>query len=332
MKRLKNGSTIGIYSPSTPITKLVPSRFERGKKYMIEKGFNIVEGKLTGKSDFYRSGSILERAEELNQLLRDPNIDCIMSTIGGMNSNSLLPYLDYDAFKRHPKIVIGYSDATAILLALYAKTGITTFYGPALVASFGEFPPYVDETYNYFMDIVGKEHDIYEFETPSYWTDEFIDWGSQNRGKTRNENKWISVFGGQAKGRLIGGNIDTISGIWGSQYMPEIMDGDILLIEGCLKDAATVERYFSLLKVNDVFDKIGGILLGKHELFNDNGTCRMPHDILVEVLNGKEIPLISEFDCCHTHPMLTMPIGSIVTVDSTNLQVTVEGGYMRDYK
>ena len=78
-----------------------------------------------------------ERAEELNALLRDPQVRCIMSTIGGSNSNALLPYLDYAAFRRDPKIVVGYSDATAVLLALYAQTGIPTFYGPALVASLG---------------------------------------------------------------------------------------------------------------------------------------------------------------------------------------------------
>ena len=72
-----------------------------------------------------------------------------MSTIGGTNSNAILPYIDYEAFKKDPKIVIGYSDATAVLLALYAKTGIPTFYGPALVPSFGEFGPFVDYTYNY---------------------------------------------------------------------------------------------------------------------------------------------------------------------------------------
>ncbi|MFA0349917.1 LD-carboxypeptidase, partial [Vibrio sp. 10N.222.55.C6] len=95
---------------------------------------------LTGESEGYRSGSIQARAEELNQLIRDPDVRCIMSTIGGNNSNSLLSYIDYDALRDDPKIIVGYSDATALLLGIYAKTGLVTFYGPALVASFGEFP------------------------------------------------------------------------------------------------------------------------------------------------------------------------------------------------
>lgn len=120
MRRLRQGDSIGIFSPSSPITNTVPIRFRRVKEYLEHKGFKIVEGKLTGKADYYRSGTIKDRAEELNDLIRNPNIQCIMSTIGGMNSNSILPYLDYDAFRHNPKIVIGYSDVTAILLALYA--------------------------------------------------------------------------------------------------------------------------------------------------------------------------------------------------------------------
>lgn len=85
-KSLKVGDKIGIYSPSSPVTYTAPSRFKRPKMFLENKGFEIIEGTLTGKSDFYRSGSIQERAEELNALIRNPEVKCIMSTIGGMNS------------------------------------------------------------------------------------------------------------------------------------------------------------------------------------------------------------------------------------------------------
>lgn len=111
-----------------------------------------MEGKLTNKSDCYRSAPPKERAEEFNELIRNPDIHMVMSMIGGTNSNSMLPYIDYKAFKENPKPVVGYSDTTALLLALYAKTGISTFYGPALVPSFGEFEPLVNDTYTYFYE------------------------------------------------------------------------------------------------------------------------------------------------------------------------------------
>ena len=324
IEKLKQGDLIGIFSPSSPITYTCPKRFQRAKKSLENKGFKILEGNLTGKSDFYRSGDIKQRAEELNALIRNPEVKCIMATIGGMNSNSLLPYIDYEAFKKNPKIIIGYSDVTAILLAIYAKTGIKTYYGPAMVASFGEFPPFVDYTYQYFKELLVEETQFpYTLKTPSVWTEEFINWETQDRSKEQIENKLVTVYGGTVRGRVIGGNLNTMQGIWGSEYMPEIKDGDILFIEDSLKDAATIERGFSLLKVSGVLDKVSGIILGKHELFDDSKTGRKPYEILLEVLGNKELPFIAEFDCCHTHPMLTLPIGSEIELDATNKKVTI---------
>ena len=177
IRNLKKGDKIGIFSPSSPASVSAEQRYKRGKSFLEQKGFHIVEGSLTGKSDIYRSGSPKERAEELNQLLRDPSITMIMSTIGGTNSNSMLPYIDYEAFEQNPKLVVGYSDATAVLMALYTKTNIPTYYGPSLVASFGEFEPLVNDTYGYFEKYFCDMPAVpYKIPMPSYWSDETINW------------------------------------------------------------------------------------------------------------------------------------------------------------
>ncbi|PEK93250.1 S66 family peptidase [Bacillus mycoides] len=323
-KALKYGDTIGIYSPSSPVTYTSSKRFERAKLYLEQKGFHILEGSLTGQYDYYRSGSIKERTEELNDLIRNPNVSCIMSTIGGLNSNSLLPYIDYETFQKNPKIMIGYSDTTALLLGIYAKTGIPTFYGPALVPSFGEFEPFVDCTYKYFADtLLTDQHLPYNINQPLFWSDEFINWEEKTKEKDLRPNNWISVMGGKTTGRIIGGNLNTIQGIWGSPYMPLIQDGDILFIEDSSKDAATIERSFSSLKINGVFDKVSGIILGKHEQFDDCGTNRKPYEILLEVLQNQKLPFLADFDCCHTHPMITLPIGIQVEMDATNKTIQI---------
>ncbi len=95
----------------------------------------MVDGARYGKQDFYRSGSIRERADEFNQLLYNDEVDMLMAAIGGNNTNSILPYIDYEYLRQHPKAVVEYSDTTALLLAIYAKTGLVTFYGPALASS-----------------------------------------------------------------------------------------------------------------------------------------------------------------------------------------------------
>ncbi|GAP39355.1 S66 family peptidase [Flexilinea flocculi] len=322
--KLKTGDTIAVFSPSSPVTCTAVRRYQRGKSFLESKGFRVKEGALTGKRDYYRSGSIQERVDELNQLIQDPEVQCIMSSIGGWNSNSLLPYIDYKSLQDNPKIIVGYSDVTALLLGIYAQTGLICFYGPAMAASLGELPPLVDDTWTYFKNIVAGNMPIpYILPTPDDWTDEFIDWETQNRKKNVLSNQLITIHPGIAEGRIIGGNLNTMQGIWGSPFMPKIQTGDILFLEDSLLDAAIVERSFSLLKINGIFDRIGGLILGKHELFKDCGSGRKPYDILLEIMGQTSFPVLAQFDCCHTHPMLTLPIGCKVRLDAYKQTVTL---------
>lgn len=314
---------IGVFSASSPISATVPVRYQRGKAFLQSKGIDVVDGSLCGRQDHYRSGSIRQRAEEFNRLLYREDIPILMAAIGGNNTNSILPYLDYDYLKAHPKIIIGYSDTTALLLGIYAKTGLVTFYGPALASSFGEFPPFVEETFQYFQQVVLEGTAPFACPMPKQWTDEMIPWAKQDRAKIGRDNQWLCVQPGVCQGRLIGGNLNTMEGIFGTAYMPAILDGDILLIEDSLKDASTIERSFSLLKLAGVFDRIGGIVLGKHELFDDCGTGRKPYEILLEVLDGNPLPILADFDCCHTHPMLTLPIGCQARLDAGAKTLTI---------
>jgi muramoyltetrapeptide carboxypeptidase LdcA involved in peptidoglycan recycling len=330
MKKLKQGDTIGIFSPSTPITALCPIRYQRGKSFLESKGFIVKEGKLTGHKDGYRSGSIKERAEELNELIRDSKVRCIMSTIGGMNSNALLPYIDYDALKKDPKIIIGYSDVTAVLFAIHSITDLPTFYGPACVASFGELTPYNDMHYKYFEDVCMKPLTTYTYQKPEIWTDEYIDWSTQTRSKKGYKNNWLTLHPGQVEGRLIVGNLNTLSGIMGSPYMIEIKKGDILFIEDSLKNGATVERSFNMLKLNGIFDKIGGLIIGKHELYDQNSK---PHlEILKEVVGEFNYPVLAEVDCSHTQPMFTMEIGATINLDADNQLITLLSHFGQENK
>ncbi|MFJ8063684.1 S66 peptidase family protein [Psychrobacillus sp. NPDC096426] len=316
-QRLKMGDKIGIFTPSSPATVTAHQRYQRAKVFLEEKGFVIVEGELTGQSDIYRSGSPKERAEELNKLIRNPDIKMIMSTIGGTNSNSLLPYIDYKAFKDNPKLIVGYSDVTAVLLALYAKTGITTYYGPALIPSFGEFEPLVNDTYRYFEQYFMEENKLpYEVPIPPFWSDEPVNWLEKTTEKTLYHNEWITGKSGVAEGRLIGGNVNAMYGFIGSPYFPPIEPGDILFMEDCNKDASVVEKNFAMLKLQGVFEKVAGIILGKHEQYNDLGTGKRPLDILIEQLDGLDIPILADFDTCHTHPMHPLGIGKKVKLDS----------------
>ncbi|MHC8514929.1 S66 family peptidase [Sporosarcina sp. ITBMC105] len=321
--KLQKGDTIGIFTPSSPASVTAEKRYIRGKQFLESKGFFIKDGALSGKKDFYRSGTPRERAEEFNSLLRDPSVKMIMSMIGGTNSNSMLPFIDYEAFKQNPKIIVGYSDATAVLLALYAKTGIPTFYGPALVASFGEFEPLVSDTYAYFKQYFCDETLIpYTIQMPNYWSDELVNWLDFDHPKQLIENKWIALNPGVVEGRLIGGNNNAMYGFIGTTYFPEIKQGDILLIEDTMKSASIVEKNMAMLKLHGIFEKVSGIILGKHEQYDDQGTGRKPIDLLLEQLDGAAIPILAEVDCCHTHPMFPLAIGKNVSLNTINKTIT----------
>lgn len=146
------------------------------------------------------------------------------------------------------------------------------------MASFGELPPLVDETLASFLQIVLADDAGVPctLPTPAQWSDERLDWENQARAKQCQPNRLISMGSDQVVGRLIGGNLNTMAGIWGSPYMPAIEHGDILLLEDSLKSAETLERSFAHLKLCGVFERIGALILGKHELFNDQVAASAP--------------------------------------------------------
>ncbi len=317
IKKLQKGDKIGIFTPSSPASVTAKARYERGKAFLEAKGFQIVEGILTGQSEGYRSGTPKARAKELNELIYDPSIKMIMSMIGGTNSNSMLPYIDYEAFRLNPKFIVGYSDATAVLLALYAKTGIPTYYGPAIVPSFGEFEPLVNDTYHFFEKYFCESPEVpYEIPMAQFWSDEPVNWLEKTREKTLLPNEWFGFNERVIEGRLIGGNNNAMYGFIGTEYFPAIQEGDILLIEDSMKNASITEKNFAMLKLHGVFDKVSAIILGKHEQYDDLGTGKKPIDLLLEQLDGETMPILSEVDICHTHPMHPIAIGKKVRIDT----------------
>lgn len=110
--------------------------------------------------------------------------------------------------------------------------------------------------------------------------------------------------------------------------MPSIHHGDILFIEDSLLNIATVERSFSHLKLSGIFDKVSAIILGKHEQFNAAGSGRQPIDVLREVLGSQTIPIVNGFDCCHTHPMLTLPLGTKIKIDFDQRSISLIERYL----
>lgn len=330
LPKLDTGSTIGIMSPSSPITYDAPYPSEIAENYLKAKGFKIVKGSLYGKLDScYRSGTIKERAEELNELIHNDEIDCIMAAAGGYVSVSMLPYLDYDYLKKNPKIIVGHSDVTSLLLAINQKCGFPTFYGPNLVTSFAHKDFYQKYALDTFLNVIDHT-EPYIIEKPQFYTDESTDWYTDKESfneNLRNEreipNEWKTVIPGKARGRLIGGNTDNFSLLYGNQYCSQIQNGDILFLENINEEADFFERCISSLYTYGVFDKISGLILGKPKGYKDIGSGKSELDILFEIIGKPKFPILADVDCGHTVPIITFPIGAEIEIDTDKKDIKI---------
>ena len=152
-KALKKGDTIGVFSPAFPSYDQKKQTFLDALSALEDLGFKVKLGFLTEKraSEGYRPASGKERAKEFMDLICDPEIKMLMATTGGTNSNSLIPYLDFDLIRKERKIICGYSDVTALHLAILHYSKLKTLYGPSFM-TFGEKPEFKDETFDFLFE------------------------------------------------------------------------------------------------------------------------------------------------------------------------------------
>lgn len=313
--KIDKGSTIGIFSPSYVTIYNSPESAKRAEDYLRDNGFQIKHGKLWGKKSAFRTGTPQERADEFNSLLYDPEVDILMSSVGGIVTNGMLPYIDYEFYKKNPKPVIGMSNVTALHMALYAKTGIPTYYGSNFVTSYARLSPYRDIALKSLCDVLNFDNS-YDYSAPNYYSDEVIDWTKPLTEEKQIPNKLITLHGGKVRGRLIGGNLWTMMNVWGTPYMPEIRQGDILFIEDTEAYADLVECHLGQLKICGVFEKLGGLIIGKCRQYTDCETEMTYYDFIYNYIGRPDYPVLAECDFSHCAPMLTIPIGITAELDA----------------
>lgn len=255
--KIEKGSTIGVFSPSWIITNEAPEASAHAEEYIRSQGLYVKRGKLWGRADAYRTGLPKERADEFNTLLRDNEVDILMASVGGIVTNGMLPYIDYKYYADNPKPVVGMSDVTALLMALYAKTGVPTYYGSNFVTSYERLSPYRDIAWKSLCNVLNFE-ESYEYIIPEYYSDDVIDWKQELSKEKQVPNKLITLSGGRVRGRLIGGNLYTISGIWGTPFMPQIRPGDILFVEDTEEWAGSLERTLAQMKLSRFYRAVIG--------------------------------------------------------------------------
>lgn len=313
---------VRIVAPSLSLKEKDNKKIEKAKKYFSKLGYIVTLGKyIFAKDNYFGISSIENRVKDLMDAFLDKNVAIIICANGGYNVNQILPYLDYDVIKQNPKMIIGYSDITALLVAIMTKCNLTTYYGPML-EGFSSNNKY---TLDSFEKILNKE--IFQV-VPSK---EIYDYKKVDNKKEKVilKNKKMEVIQkGNAYGKIIGGNLCTLNLLQGTEYMPNLNDS-ILFLEDDADDFENDVFFLefdrnleSLLQLNY---NIKGVVLGRFQLCSNMNLAKLKA-IINNKQRLKDIPIVCGVDFGHTNPMITFPIGGYchLQIDNENIIIKIE--------
>lgn len=322
---LKAGDEVRIIAPARGLRLIGQDAREIAAARFAEMGLRVTFGKNTTDEnwDMFGSASVEKRAEDLNEAFYDKNVKAVFTVIGGSNSNQLLPYLDYDVIRANPKIFCGFSDITALLNGIYAKTGLVTFSGPHF-SSLGMKKGAEYTLENLKKMLLGSQEN--EIVPSDEWSDDLWFINQDERCFIKNEG-WRVINGGTAEGTIVGGNLGTFNLLLGSPYRPDFVKNTILFIEDCFTseatDAGAFDRNLQALLYQPDFGNVAGIVIGRFQK-----ASRMTKEKLDEIIKSKKalahLPVIADVDFGHTTPLLTLPIGGECRMDTDSRQLKVK--------
>ncbi len=295
-QKIQRGDTIGIIAPSDPIIGIKKKELEKAREIVEKDGFKVKYSKNLFLNTNGYSATAKEKAEDIEEMIKDKKVKMIWCARGGENSNSTFEYLNYELIRQNPKIICGYSDITSLTNIITEKTGLITFSG----ANFKTIA--TDETDYSYKEILNR----------------FVKC-SLELGKERSGYKTIKE--GIAEGKLIGGNLSLIKAMVSGKYKLNF-EGKILFIEelGYESHPALVSNYLYYMKQNGVFDKIKGIWIGNYE--HESGIAL--EKIIMDVLNNDyKFPIIKSNNFGHIETKTVIPIGTNARID-TNKKIKIE--------
>lgn len=297
-QKLQKGDEIRVIAPSRSLSYVWEEIFNKALRCLEQHGFYVTFSKHSREKDDWNSSSIQSRVEDIHEAFLDDNVKAILTAIGGFNVNQILAHIDYEIIRQHPKIICGYSDITALLSAVYAKTGLITYHG-AHFSTFG-FDVEAEYTQKAFFDCVMKQEKL--LIKPS-----------------QAAKQYTVIQQGVCEGTIIGGNLCTLNLLQGTQFMPQA-DEIVLFVEddNIMGDYFIYEfdrNFQSLLQAYGT-DKIKGVVFGR---FDDS--CKMSSDVAKRIIADKlpkDIPVIFGVDFGHVFPMITFPIGGRVRMEAND--------------
>lgn len=300
-KRLAAGDTVGIVAPASATFQSVDVAIARESLEAL--GLKVKVGEHVLSRHGYLSGVDKDRAADINRFFKDDDIRAVLPIRGGWGSSRVLPHLDFDEIRRNPKVVLGYSDITALHLAIHARTGLVTFHGPNGMGRWDAWS--VD-----YMKRVLFNAEAVTFENPKALAD--------RNSLTQTENRVQTITSGTARGRLIGGNLTVMTAILGSPYVPSA-EGAILFLEDVGEDLYRIDRMFTQLKLAGILDRIRGFVFGTcAECGPGEGFASLTlEEIFADHVKPLRVPAWFGAMIGHQTPQWTVPVGADVEIDAT---------------
>jgi muramoyltetrapeptide carboxypeptidase len=291
-QRLRAGDTIGLIEPasasSEPFDLTLVEEAIRALGFVPKRAAHLLQ------RYGYLAGQDRDRAADVNAMFADKNVKAIFAVRGGWGCARILPYLDYDLIRANPKPLMGYSDITALHMALQAKTGLVSLHGPNASSAWGK------RSVESFKPIA-MEAALASYVNPVAGDDRLI----QRKWRTQ------TVRGGVAQGRLLGGNLTVLSALVGTPYVPNF-DGAILFLEDIDEAEYRIDRMLTQLALAGMLKNLAGIIFGQCTECTDPdrgfGSFTLS-DLFQQHFRPLNIPVFQGAFIGHMPDQFTIPVG-----------------------
>ena len=303
--KLKAGDTVGMVAPASMAFEA--DAITMAKEQVEALGFKVRLGEHVFDKHGYFAGTDESRAGDINRMFADDSIDAIFFYTGGWGTPRLLPLLDYALIRRNPKVILGYSDITALLNGIHQETGLITFHGPVAASNMQAWS--VDNLKRTLM----SSDPIGVLSNPPKDTDALVE----------RTFRLITIRGGSASGRLVGGNLTLLSVMMGTPWEIDT-EGAILLLEDTHEKLYRVDRMITQLRLGGKLKQAAGIVFGYCTDCPVEGPSFSLEEILRDHMEPLGIPVLSGLAFGHIRKMLTLPIGLEATLDADAGTLTID--------
>ena len=287
--KLRKGEAVGVIAPAGPVT---PSEIQPGINLLESFGYKVIVSPHLYQREGYVAGDDETRLEDLNSMLDDGDIKVIFCARGGYGTMRLLEQIDFELIRRNPKIIVGYSDITALLLAIYKKTGLVTFHGTMLK----EFSKNRNRNLESFLDLVSSE-----------------------KMCKVNLGKGIRLVPGHAEGTLLGGNLSLICHLLGTPFMPSLKKS-ILFVEEKEEPLYRIDRMMTHLRLSGELKGLVGLIAGTFEGCGDISSINR---VLVDTVSDLHIPVVSGLPVGHGLENISLPLGVQASLDTEAMILSI---------